>query len=121
MADQLRQLQCQAVYYLCLYAGLEPLLRDCACQGTDAGFVHLSCHTNFAIAKSKQARDTVEFVTLWVICPSCNQHYLNELAVDIATKFVSFVRRQYPDADDTQMQVESLDVKRAALMAMFHV
>jgi hypothetical protein len=83
------------------------LLRDCACRGTDAGFVHLSCLTNyFAIAKSKQARDTVDFVTPWERCPSCDQYYQNELAVDIATEFVSFVRRQYPD--DTQNQMEAL-------------
>ena len=27
--------------------------RNCACPGTDAGFVHLSCLTNYAIAKNK--------------------------------------------------------------------
>jgi hypothetical protein len=35
------------VCYLCLDGDLDddgqPLRRDCACRGTDAGFVHLSC------------------------------------------------------------------------------
>jgi hypothetical protein len=57
-----------------------------------------------------------EFVALWKECPSCHQDYQNELAVDIAAKFVSFVRRQYPD--NTQSQVEALHVKKCALMAM---
>ena len=42
--------------------------------------------------------------------------YRNELAVDIATEFVPFVRRQYPD--NTQRQVEALYVKQCALMGM---
>jgi hypothetical protein len=58
----------------------------------------------------------IEFVIPWLNCPSCHQKYQNELAIDIANKFVSFVQRQYPD--DTQMQVEALDVKLRALMGM---
>jgi hypothetical protein len=111
----------EAVCYLCLGVDKsnQPLRRDCACRGTDAGFVHLSCLTEYAATKSKawDGRDTVEFVTPWERCPSCHQYYLNELAIDIANRFVSFVHRQYPD--DTRKQVEALDVKRAALMAMF--
>jgi hypothetical protein len=53
----------------------------------------------------------------WHICPSCHQEYQNELAIDIATKFVSFIRRQYPR--DTQKQVESLFMKLRALDSMF--
>jgi hypothetical protein len=41
----------------------------------------------------------------------------DELGIDIATKFVSFVRRQYPG--DTRRQVESLDVKLRALGSVF--
>jgi hypothetical protein len=57
-----------------------------------------------------------EFIKPWELCPGCNQYYQNDLAVDIATKFVSFVRRQYPH--DTQKQVESLYVKLSALIDM---
>jgi hypothetical protein len=107
-----------AVCYLCLDAGLfEPLRRDCACRGTDAGFVHLACLAEYAETKSKQASDTKEFREPWIACPGCHQYYQNDLAIDIASKFVSFVRRQYPR--DTQMQVESLYSKMCALMKMF--
>jgi hypothetical protein len=58
-----------------------------------------------------------EFSDPWLVCPSCHQYYQNELAIDIANRFVSFVRRQYPD--DTRMQVESLYLKLAALNSMF--
>jgi hypothetical protein len=47
----------EAVCYLCLDGGSEagqPLRRDCACRGTDAGFVHLACLVKYAATKSKQ-------------------------------------------------------------------
>jgi len=49
---------------------------------------------------------------------SCNNYYQNELGIDVATKFMSFVRRQYPG--DTQRQVESLYVKLLALNSMIN-
>ena len=108
------------VCYLCHETGADesgqPLRRDCACRGTDAGFVHLSCLAEFASFQSKQTNDMNEFIKPWELCPGCNQYYQNDLAVDIATKFVSFVRRQYPH--DTQKQVESLYVKLSALIDM---
>jgi hypothetical protein len=58
-----------------------------------------------------------EFRKPWRECPSCHQYYQNELGIDIASEFVSFVRRQYPQ--DTQKQVESLGMKLYALMKMF--
>jgi hypothetical protein len=58
----------------------------------------------------------IEFRKPWRVCPSCNQFYQNELAIDIASKFVSFVRRQYPR---DQRQVESLHTKLNALDSMF--
>jgi hypothetical protein len=111
----------EAVCYLCLDGGVDksnqPLRRDCACRGTDAGFVHLSCLAEYAATKSRQARDTFEFIKPWAACPSCHQEYQNEFSIDIASEFVSFVRGQYPR--DTQKQVESLHLKLAALMKMF--
>jgi hypothetical protein len=110
-----------AVCYLCLDGGLDDagqsLRRDCACRGTDAGFVHLACLTSYAETKSKQRDGMNEFRKLWRDCPSCHQKYQNQLGIDTATEFVSFVRRQYPY--DTQRQVESLTVKLDALMTMF--
>jgi hypothetical protein len=58
-----------------------------------------------------------EFIMPWRVCPGCHQYYQNEHAIDIANRFVSFVRRQYPD--NTQSQVEALDVKLRALNSMF--
>jgi hypothetical protein len=115
----------EGVCYLCLDGGVDeagqPVRRDCACRGSDAGFVHLSCLTNYAATKSelayKMSHGMIEFRDAWENCPSCHQEYQNELAIDIANKFVPFVRRQYPN--DTQTQVEALYLKLRALMKMF--
>ena len=109
----------ETVCYLCLDVGAEPLRRDCACHGTDAGFVHLSCLANYAETMCIQAHDMREFAKPWQVCSGCHQCYQNELAVDIATKCVPFVRRQYPN--DTQRQVEALHLKLCALDSMFDV
>jgi hypothetical protein len=119
-ASSLPSSEREAVCYLCLDAGPDevdqPLRRDCACRGTDAGFVHVSCLANYAETKSKQASDTNAFSDQWIDCPNCHQQYQNELGIDIATKFVSFVRRQYPN--DTKRQVESLYLKMRAFDSM---
>ena len=111
----------EPVCYSCLDTGVadQPLRRDCSCRGTDAGFVHLACLTGFAEAKSVQASESIEFSEPWRECPSCHQEYQNDFGIDIASKFVSFVRRQYPD--DTQRQVESLHLKLYALNLMLNV
>jgi hypothetical protein len=57
--------------------------------------------------------DMNEFVKPWRVCPSCPQEYQNELAIDIAAEFVTFVKGQYPD--DTRRQVDSLYVKLWAM------
>ena len=96
----------ESVCYLCLDGGAdEPLRRDCACRGTDAGFVHIECLAEYAETKSKawDGRDTNEFSKPWRECPGCHQEYQNELRIDIASKFALFVRRQY--SDDTRRQV----------------
>jgi hypothetical protein len=110
----------QAVCYFCLHAvddAGQHVRRDCACRGTDAGFVHLACLTKYAAAKSNEAVDMNEFREPWTVCPGCHQFYQNDFAVDIASKFGSFVRRQYPD--DTKRQVEALYLKLRALDNMF--
>ena len=58
-----------------------------------------------------------EFIKPWGVCPNCHQDYQHKLGIDIATEFYLFVRRQYPD--DTQRQVEVLYLKLRALMYMF--
>ena len=110
----------ETVCYLCLDGDVDeaghPLRRDCSCRGTDAGFVHLSCLAKYAAAKSERARDTKEFREPWDRCPSCHQDYQNELRIDIASEFVSFVRRKYPR--DTEKQVEALQAKLCGLCFM---
>jgi hypothetical protein len=59
-----------------------------------------------------------ELVKPWHTCPSCSQKYQNELSIDIATEFVSFVRRQCPN--NTQSQVEALYLKLNALESMLN-
>ena len=106
--------------YLCLDGDVDeaghPLRRDCLCRGTDAGFVHLSCLTNYAAAKSKECVDLNSFKEPWERCPNCHQYYQNELRIDIATKFALFVRRHNPD--NAQMQVEALYQRLFALQSM---
>jgi hypothetical protein len=112
------------VCYLCLDGGVDEagqhVRRDCACRGTDAGFVHLSCLANYAATKSKGVRDKdmKSFINPWEFCPSCHQKYQNELRIDIATEFASFVRQQYPR--DTKKQVEALYVKLCAFTSMLN-
>ena len=110
-----------AVCYLCLDGGDDeagqPLRRDCACRGTDAGFVHLSCLTEYLATKNKGTCTISEIIKPWEVCPNCLQEYRNELAVDIATKCVSYVRVTYPR--DTRMQVDALFLKLRALKSMF--
>jgi hypothetical protein len=111
----------EAVCYLCLDGGADaqPLSLNCASRGTDAGFVHLACLTNYAASKSMQAHDMNQFIQPWRECPGgCHQCYQNELAIDIATEFVSFVRRQYPH--DTRRQVETLYLKLYSLTKMLN-
>jgi E3 ubiquitin-protein ligase DOA10 len=64
----------EAVCYLCLDGGVDdedglPLQRDCACRGSDAGFVHLSCLTKYAETKCQQTCDVDEFRDPWLNCP----------------------------------------------------
>lgn len=75
-----------------------PLRRDCSCRGDDAGYCHLSCIVKYAEQKSQQwnGGDINQFRKPWEVCSSCNQSYTNELAVDLATEFVTFVKEIYP-------------------------
>ena len=77
----------------------------------------LVSHCNAIVCAEAQMRDLSksewaheiggkEFMDPWLKCPNCHQEFRNELAVDIATKFAGFVRRQYPL--DTQTGVELL-------------
>ena len=103
----------EEVCYLCFDGGVDdldqPSRRECACRGTDAGFVHLSCLAKYAASISLQAHTAKEAIKPWEICPGCHQKYQHQLRIDITTEFVSFIRKQYPR--DTQKQVEEIQMK----------
>ena len=92
-------------------SGQQPL-RDCSCRG-GSGFSHLSCLVEYAGYKCQQINDVSQFSNLWEVCPSCNQNYQNELAVNLATKFVDFVENTY--ADDQSRYLEALLFKLTTL------
>jgi hypothetical protein len=58
-----------------------------------------------------------EFIKPWRECPSCRHYYQNELRIDIATEFVSFIRGKY--SDDVELELKALWGKLCALMAMY--
>ena len=90
-----------AVCWICLEGGSDdtgkPLVRDCACRGSDAGFAHMSCIIKYAQKKCEQASidDISEFITPWRTCPTYLQSYQNDLAIRIADEFVSFAKKSY--------------------------
>jgi hypothetical protein len=82
-----------ALCYLCLDGGSMKLVSrydaTVLVKGNDAGFVYLSCLTNYAMAKNKGwVNDMDQFIK--PVCPNCHKMYQNELAIDIATEYVSF-------------------------------
>ena len=101
---------CDATCYFCLEKGPDesgqPLRRDCSCRGESTGFAHLSCIVKYAKQKSQLIQDWEDHHELegpweeltepWDCCPSCKQQYQNELAVDLADEFVTFVEDRYP-------------------------
>jgi hypothetical protein len=87
-----------------------------------AGFAHLSCLTSYAEQKCKQAVDgnTVafsidSFAGPWKMCNNCKQPFQNQLAIDLASAFVSFAEATYghPDSNkfDKLKVLESLRLK----------
>ena len=58
-----------------------------------------------------------EFIKPWRECPRCRHCYQNELRIDIATEFVSFIRGKY--SDDIELKLRALWGKLCALMAMY--
>ena len=78
----------KVVCYSCQECGLDVSghlpRRACACQGSDAGYVHLFCHANFASDKSSREQCLDEFKRLWEYCPMCKQKHRGEFAVAIA-------------------------------------
>jgi gamma-glutamyl phosphate reductase len=60
----------------------------------------------------------VELRKPWNKCPNCHQYYPNELAVDLANKFVLNVKEQYPH--NLVKQADTLIVKQRAIIHHTH-
>ena len=98
-------------------AGGEPLRRDCACRGEDAGFAHLSCLAVYATNMSRDAETLSGFVRAWKRCSICTGCFRNEFAREMATEFGEFVEREYPGdtLNDTRRRILALGVGLSAL------
>jgi hypothetical protein len=72
------------------------LVRDCSCRG-NSGFAHLSCLSKYAEQKCRAARDgdMKAFTEPWEECNNCKQPFQGQLAIDLASAFVSFAETTY--------------------------
>jgi len=107
--------------WICLEEGTDelgkPLVRNCSCRG-EFGFAHLSCIIQYAEQKSRCVHDSVngfldDFNGPWGKCPNCKQRYMNELALDLATAFLTFTESNYPGSE--RYHFEALSKKLEAL------
>ena len=116
-----------AICYVCRFsgpdAGGEPLRRGCACCGSDAGFVHVSCLAGYAAYVSGRAVSLAGFAAGWKKCTVCTQRFQGLFANDIATAFVVYVTDQYDQIRGARNRmtrvVLSLGVKLSALDGLF--
>ena len=109
------------VCYICLDNGPDesgqPIRRDCSCRGADCGFAHLSCLAKFAQQKTEEwdGYSVGDLSEPWVMCPCCLQPHQNELAVDLANVFVSYVVKKH--SSDLLLYLFALDHLLCALVA----
>jgi len=109
------------VCYICLDNGPDesgqPIRRDCSCRGSDCGFAHISCLAKFAEQKTEiwDGYSVGDLSEPWVMCPCCLQPHQNELAVDLANEFVSYVVKEH--SSDLLLYLYALDHKLCALVA----
>ncbi|KAL9187557.1 hypothetical protein ACHAXT_001660 [Thalassiosira profunda] len=80
----------------------QPLVRDCSCRGTSAGFAHLSCLIQYAEQKcAMEDQNQYKVDPFWMLpfmdCPNCKQKYQSNLVIEMATACVDFVEREQPD------------------------
>ena len=102
----------------------KPLVRDCSCRGDSSGFAHFSCLTKYAEQKSRSTSDgeVCPFDEPWEICNYCKQPFQNQLAVDLASAFVTFAEANYGHPDSSKWDklriLESLRLKSVVLPNM---
>ena len=64
-----------ACCYLCLDGDAQsPLVRNCACRGSDAGYVHIECLIQAARHEPRS----------WYLCSLCKQEYYGEVRLALA-------------------------------------
>ena len=108
--------------WICLGEGPDelgnPLIRDCSCRGSDAGFAHRACIVQYATMKFEDSEGNLNW-EVWEICPGCMQSYQKTLAADLANDCVSFVEKQY-DSHDKLVCIEALHQKHVTFADMFN-
>jgi hypothetical protein len=117
-----------AACYFCLGEEADdegkPLVRDCSCRGDSSGFAHFSCLTKYAEQKSRSTKDgeVIPFDEPWEICNYCKQPFQNQLAVDLASAFVTFAEANYSRISNNKWDklriLESLRLKSVVLPSM---
>lgn len=75
----------------------EPLRRNCACRGASLGYVHLSCMSLYATARSEEiwtgkrqyAEKTYQlaFARPWQFCPNCKEFFSGQFRTDLAYEY----------------------------------
>ena len=94
--------------YICLENSTDensqPLLRNCACRGDDAGWAHISCLAEFAASKVTEAmRDkdySVDIGITWKNCILCKSPYVKNMAMAMAKACVK-IYEDFPDSPET--------------------
>ena len=77
--------------YICLENSEEsnnqPLLRNCACRGDDAGWAHVACLAEFAASQVTEAQNqehSVDIGIIWKNCILCKTPYMQNMGLAMA-------------------------------------
>ena len=104
-----------------IFISVSKIRRDCSCRGSSSGYAHISCIVTMAQKKSRAWDGEVfyEYIKWWTECQICYQDFRNDLAVDLANEFVSFVdqiRQNFLREQKQQAHIEALHVQHTALL-----
>ena len=99
--------------YICLENSEEsnnqPLLRNCACRGDDAGWAHVACLAKFAASKAAEALhsvrdsdDSVDIGMIWKNCILCKTPYMQNMGLAMAEACVK-IYEDLPEISSLRM------------------
>ena len=91
------------VCYVCRDRGKAPLLRNCACRGTDAGFAHMECLVQCAVAAAAQGNANV-----WWVCGLCKQVHYGAVGLGLARVRWERARGRAEDDEERLIATHSL-------------